>query len=65
VEYLNLQAAIVNLRGGDSNMLGQELHFYSLDPAVYEQHLKKYGFEILLKESDQDQHLVWIAKKND
>lgn len=48
----------------DSNMLNQEFYFYSLDPAVYEQHLKKYGFEILLKESDQDQHLVWIAKKN-
>jgi len=45
-------------------MLNQELHFYSLDPTVYEQHLKKYGFEILLKESNQDQHLVWIAKKN-
>ena len=45
-------------------MLKEELHFYSLDPAVYEQHLKKDGFEILLKESDQDQHLVWIAKKN-
>jgi len=48
----------------DSNMLKQELHFYSLAPQVYEQHLKKYGFEILLKESDQDGHLVWIAKKN-
>lgn len=51
--------------GTDSNMLNQELHFYSLYPAVYEQHLKKNGFEILLKESDQDQHRVWIAKKND
>ena len=50
--------------GTNSNMLNQELHFYSLDPEVYEQHLKNYGFEILLKESDQDQHLVWIAKKN-
>ncbi len=49
----------------DSNMLNQGLHFYSLDPQIYEQHLKKYGFEILLKQSDQDQHLVWIAKKND
>ncbi len=50
--------------GTDSNMFNQKLHFYSLDPAIYEQHLKKYGFKILLKESDQDQHLVWIAKKN-
>ncbi len=50
--------------GTDSNMLNQELHFYSLAPDVYEQYLKKYGFEILLKESDQAHHLVWIAKKN-
>ena len=42
----------------------QELHFYSLAPNVYEQYLKKYGFEILLKENDQEHHLVWIAKKN-
>ena len=49
--------------GTDSNMLNQELHFYSLGPNVYEQYLKKYGFEILLKESDQEHHLVWIAKK--
>ncbi len=48
----------------DSNMLNQELHFYSLAPNVYEQYLKKYGFEILLKENDQEHHLVWIAKKN-
>ncbi|WP_158106923.1 hypothetical protein [Caedibacter taeniospiralis] len=46
-------------------MNNQELHFYSLDPAVYKQYLKNYGSEILLKESDQDQHLVWIAKKSD
>jgi len=48
----------------DSNMLNQELHFYSLAPNVYEKYLKKYGFEILLKESDQEHHLVWIAKKD-
>ncbi|MBS0236149.1 MAG: class I SAM-dependent methyltransferase [Proteobacteria bacterium] len=47
----------------DSNMLNQELDFYSLSPIVYEQHLKKYGFEILLKESDQEHHLVWIVRK--
>ncbi len=46
-----------------SDMLNQELHYYSLAPITYEQHLKKYGFEILLKESDQETHLVWIAKK--
>lgn len=46
-----------------SDMLNQELHFYSLDPKVYEQYLKKYGFKILLKESDQETHMVWIAKK--
>ncbi len=47
----------------DSNMLGQELSFYSLNPADYEKYLKKSGFKILLCESDQEQHLVWIAKK--
>ncbi len=50
--------------GTDNNMLEQELNFYSLSPIVYEQYLEKYGFEILLKESDQENHLVWIAKKN-
>ncbi len=49
--------------GTNNNMLNQDLCFYSIDPIIYEQYLKKYGFEILLKESDQDQHLVWIAKK--
>lgn len=47
----------------DTNMLNQELHFYSLDPNIYEQYLQRYGFKLILKESDQDQHLVWIAKK--
>jgi hypothetical protein len=49
--------------GSDSNMLNQELHFYSLAPTAYEQYLKKYGFKILLKESDQEGHLVWITTK--
>lgn len=47
----------------DSQMLNQELHFYSLSPPTYEQYLKKYGFELLLKAQDQPSHLVWIAKK--
>lgn len=47
----------------DNTMLNQELHFYSLDPLDYERYLKKYGFIILLKESDQENHLVWIARK--
>lgn len=46
----------------DSNMLNQELNFYSLTPKTYEQYLKKYDFEILLKEIDQEDHLVWIAR---
>jgi 2-polyprenyl-3-methyl-5-hydroxy-6-metoxy-1,4-benzoquinol methylase len=50
--------------GTNSNMLNQELNFYSLSPTAYQQYLEKYGFEILLQESDQSQHLVWIAKKN-
>jgi SAM-dependent methyltransferase len=61
---------IVQFTSGDreyehtsSDMLDQELHFYSLAPETYEHYLKKYGFEILLKESDQPDHLVWIARK--
>lgn len=49
--------------GINSDMLNQKLSFYSLSPNIYEQYLKKYGFEILLKESDQEGHLVWIVKK--
>lgn len=48
--------------GKDSNMLNQELCFYSCNPSQYEKELKKNGFEILLRESDQETHLVWIAK---
>ena len=44
-------------------MLNRELYFYSLAPSTYEQYLKEQGFKILLKESDQEHHLVWIAKK--
>lgn len=47
----------------DNTMLNQELHFYSLAPREYERILKKYGFDLLLKESDQENHLVWIASK--
>ena len=49
--------------GSDNQMLDQELDFYSCDSKLYEKALKEQGFELLLKESDQDQHLVWIAKK--
>ena len=49
--------------GSSSTMLDQELHYYSCDPKCYEQALEKNGFELLLRESDQKQHLVWIAKK--
>ncbi len=49
--------------GISSNMLNQALPYFSLSPTCYEKYLKKYGFKILLKESDQPQHLVWIAKK--
>ncbi|MGD9592568.1 MAG: trans-aconitate 2-methyltransferase [Candidatus Berkiella sp.] len=46
-----------------SDMLNQELHYYSLAPEEYEKYLQKYSFKILLKESDQPDHLVWIAQK--
>lgn len=45
-----------------SDMLNQELAFYSLNPEFYEKALKKWGFKILLRESDQETHLVWIAQ---
>lgn len=49
---------------GKSNaMLNQELCYYSLAPTEYEKLLQQNGFEILLKEADQDQHLVWIARR--
>jgi cyclopropane fatty-acyl-phospholipid synthase-like methyltransferase len=45
-----------------SAMLDQELFFYSHDPSVYEKALKTNGFKLLLRENDQDQHLVWVAQ---
>ncbi len=47
----------------DNTMLNQELYFASLDPLIYEGALKNNGFELLLRESDQKEHLVWIARK--
>jgi hypothetical protein len=44
-------------------MLNQELSFYSLEPTSYEEYLKENGFKILLRENDQEQHMVWIAQK--
>ena len=46
------------------DMLNQELSFYSLNPILYENYLKENGFKILLKESDQETHLVWIVKRS-
>lgn len=48
--------------GKNSDMLSQELYFYSHEPLLYEKALKENGFKILLKESDQPNHLVWIAQ---
>ena len=45
------------------DMLNQELGFYSLSTNLYEKYLKESGFKIILCESDQPGHLVWIAKK--
>jgi len=47
-----------------STMLNQELNFYSLNPDIYEKYLKDNGFKLLLRESDQEQHLVWLAKRD-
>lgn len=49
--------------GENADMLSQHLAFYSCHPLQYEQKLNELGFELLLKESDQPQHLVWLAKK--
>ena len=46
-----------------STMLNQELNFYSLNPDFYEKSLKENGFKLLLRESDQETHLVWLAIK--
>lgn len=48
--------------GKNSTMLDQELSFYSYAPHVYEKYLKDNGFKILLSESDQESHRVWIAR---
>jgi cyclopropane fatty-acyl-phospholipid synthase-like methyltransferase len=50
-------------QGRDSAMLNQELNYYSLNPDAYEKYLEENNFKLLLRESDQDQHLVWIAQK--
>lgn len=50
-------------QSSSSSMLNQELNFYSLNPDSYERYLKENGFKLLLKESDQETHLVWIAVK--
>ena len=47
----------------NSDMLNQELYFSSLSVDAYEKALKENGFELLLRENDQEHHLVWIARK--
>jgi 2-polyprenyl-3-methyl-5-hydroxy-6-metoxy-1,4-benzoquinol methylase len=48
-------------QGSSSAMLNQELNYYSHNPDFYEKALKENGFKLLLRESDQEQHLVWLA----
>jgi len=50
-------------QASSSDMLNQKLNFYSLSPDFYEQALKENGFKLLLRESDQETHLVWLAIK--
>ncbi|WP_065235630.1 class I SAM-dependent methyltransferase [Legionella waltersii] len=47
----------------NSDMLNQELYFASLSVGAYEKALKENGFELLLREYDQEHHLVWMARK--
>lgn len=49
--------------GKDSTMLNQELNYYSLNPNAYEKYLADNNFKLILRENDQDTHLVWIAQK--
>ncbi len=49
--------------GIHDDMLNQPLFFCSHPSEIYEKALKDNGFEILLKESDQEDHLVWIARR--
>ena len=49
--------------GKDSTMLNLELNYYSLNPNAYEKYLADNNFKLILRESDQDTHLVWIAQK--
>lgn len=44
------------------DMLNQELWFYSLAREEYEKYLEQHGFKILFCETDQPQHLVWMAE---
>jgi cyclopropane fatty-acyl-phospholipid synthase-like methyltransferase len=61
--YLEFTSGDSEFHLTDSAMLNQELNFYGVNPEEYEKLLSKNGFKLLLKENDQDQHLVWIARK--
>lgn len=61
---LEFTTGINEYHARDSTMLNCELNFYSLDPNAYEKYLTDNNFKLILRESDQDQHLVWIAKKD-
>jgi 2-polyprenyl-3-methyl-5-hydroxy-6-metoxy-1,4-benzoquinol methylase len=60
LEFTTGDAAYEGVR---SDMLNQPLFFCSHEPDAYEQALRENNFEILLKETDQEGHLVWIARK--
>ena len=59
---LEFTTSDLEYEGSSSEMLGQELCFYSLAPNVYEKELRQNGFKLLLRDNDQEQHMVWIAK---
>lgn len=52
-------------QASSSDMLNQELNFYSLAPQYYEQYLEDNHFKLIQCEHDQDEHLVWLAVKQD
>lgn len=62
--FLEFTTGDSEYEGASSDMLDQELNFYSLSPDHYERFLGENGFTLLLKEHDQPGHLVWLAQKN-
>lgn len=60
---LQFTSGEIAFEGSDSCMLNESLDFYSGDKAQYLEAIESYDFTLLSCKSDQDNHLVWTAKK--